>query len=76
MELIVVLSIYTLVFSALYGGVFYISQFYWQTQRSKVGKESMTEMLERYRQTNVLLIAKKSMGTPERIYDWERENNV
>jgi len=76
MELIVALSIYLLLFSALFGGIFYLSQFYWQTQRCKAGKESLTEMLERYRQTNVLLIAKKSMGTPERIYDRERENNV
>ena len=76
MELIVVLAFYLFVFSALFGVVFYLSQFFWQTQRSKVGKESMIEMLERYQRTNVLLIAKKSMGTPERIYDQERENNV
>jgi hypothetical protein len=76
MELIVVLAFYVFFFSGLVGGIFYISQWYWQVQRFRAGKESMIEMLERYQQTNVLLIAKKSMGTPERIYDYERENNV
>jgi len=73
MELILILSIYLLVASGLVGGIFYISQCYWQVQRCKAGKESMIEMMERYQRTNVLLIAKRSMGTPERIYDWERE---
>ena len=45
-------------------------------RRPRQTKESPIEMLERYQRTNVLLIAKKSMGTPERIYDQERENNV
>ena len=75
MELIVVLAFYFFFFSGLVGGIFYISQCYWQVQRCKAGRESMIEMMERYQRTNVLLIAKQSMGTPERIYDWEREIN-
>ena len=73
MELILILSIYLLVASGLVGGIFYISQCYWQVQRCKAGRESMIEMMERYQRTNVRLIAKRSMGTPARIYDWERE---
>ena len=73
MELILILSIYLLVASGLVGGIFYISQCYWQVQRCKAGRESMREMMERYQRTNVRLIAKRSMGTPARIYDWERE---
>ena len=76
MEAIVILSIYLLATSAIVGAIFWLSQLYWALERSNTSKESMIEMLERYQQTNVLLIAKKSMGTPERIYDQERENNV
>ena len=76
MELIVILSIYLLATSAIVGAIFWLSQLYWALERSNTSKASMIEMLERYQQTNVLLIAKKSMGTPERIYDQERENNV
>ena len=73
MELIVVLSIYLLAISAIVGAIFWLSQLYWALERSKTSKESMIEMMERYQRTNVLLIAKRSMGTPERIYDWGRE---
>jgi hypothetical protein len=73
MELVVVLAFYLFFFSGLVGGIYYLSQWYWQVQRCKAGKESMIEMMERYRKTTVLLIAKESMGTPERIYDYERE---
>jgi len=76
MEAIVILSIYLLATSAIVGAIFWLSQLYWALERSNTSKASMIEMLERYQQTNVLLIAKKSMGTPERIYDQERENNV
>ena len=76
MEAIVILSIYLLAISAIVGAIFWLSRLYWALERSNTSKESMIEMLERYQQTNVLLIAKKSMGTPERIYDYERENNV
>ena len=73
MELVVVLTFYLFFFGGIVGGIYYISQWYWQVQRCKAGKESMIEMMERYRKTTVLLIAKESMGTPERIYDYERE---
>jgi|DEB0MinimDraft_12_1074336.scaffolds.fasta_scaffold235411_2 ABC-type transport system involved in cytochrome c biogenesis permease subunit len=73
MELIVVLAFYLFFFGGIVGGIYYLSQWYWQVQRCKAGKESMIEMMERYRKTTVLLIAKESMGTPERIYDYERE---
>ena len=73
MELVVVLAFYLFFFGGIVGGIYYISQWYWQVQRCKAGKESMIEMMERYRKTTVLLIAKESMGTPERIYDYERE---
>ena len=76
MEAIVILSIYLLATSAIVGAIFWLSQLYWALERSNTSKASMIEMLERYQQTNVLLIAKKSMGTPERIYDQERENNA
>jgi hypothetical protein len=75
MELIVVLAFYVFFFSGLVGGIFYISQWYWQVQRFRAGRESMIEMMERYQRINVRLIAKESMGTPERIYDWECEIN-
>ena len=45
MELILILSIYLLVASGLVGGIFYISQCYWQVQRCKAGKESMIEIV-------------------------------
>lgn len=73
MELVVVLAFYLFFFGGIVGGIYYLSQWYWQVQRCKAGKESMIEMMERYRKTTVLLIAKESMGTPERIYDYERE---
>tara|TARA_R110001592_G_scaffold278073_1_gene545335 strand:- start:376 stop:603 length:228 start_codon:yes stop_codon:yes gene_type:complete len=73
MELIVVLAFYLFFFGGIVGGIYYLSQWYWQVQRCKAGKESMIEMMERYRKTTVLLIAKESMGTPGRIYDYERE---
>lgn len=73
MDLVVVLAFYLFFFGGIVGGIYYFSQWYWQVQRAKAGKETMIEMMERYQRTNVLLIAKESMGTPERIYDWERE---
>lgn len=73
MELVVVLAFYLFFFGGIVGGIYYLSQWYWQVQRCKAGKETMIEMMERYRKTTVLLIAKESMGTPERIYDYERE---
>lgn len=68
-EIIFVLSIYSLLASAFVGGIFYISQLYWALERSTASKKAMQEMI------NVRLITKKSMGTPERIYDWECEIN-
>jgi len=66
-EIIFVLSIYALLASGIVGGIYYLSQWYWQVQRAKAGKQTMQEMI------NVRLVAKKSMGTPARIYDWECE---
>ena len=68
-EIIFVLSIYALLASGIVGGIYYLSQWYWQVQRAKAGKQTMQEMI------NVRLVAKKSMGTPARIYDWECEIN-
>tara|TARA_R110000823_G_scaffold192884_1_gene324466 strand:+ start:2974 stop:3204 length:231 start_codon:yes stop_codon:yes gene_type:complete len=72
---IFVLSVYGLVTSAIVGAIFWLSQLYWQFERCKAGRESLIEMLERYHSDSVRLIAKRSMGTPDRIYDWQCETN-